>query len=155
MSEHITLVEMIGDIWNSYAADEHTYVIVTTNLKTNQYGHAIMGAGIAKECRLKFPEIPSLLGEQIKAGHKGIVKFDQFNVIAFPTKYDWKYRSSPDLITNSVIELKLMMDDNPEIKVVMPRPGCGNGGLKWSAVKPILDGILMPHRNRILIYSME
>ena len=139
-TERWPLIEMIGDIWNHTADD--TYVVVTTNLETNKLGHAVMGTGIAKECKLKYPEIPSLLGDSIKSGHKGIVKFDQFNIIAFPTKYHWYYRSSPDLIINSASELKAVLDENPEMQIVMPRPGCGNGGLKWSAVKPLLDEIL-------------
>jgi len=46
------------------------------------------------------------------------------------------------LIRQSARQLVEMADKFGWGSVVLPRPGCGNGGLDWDDVRPILEAIL-------------
>ena len=103
-----------------------------------------MGRGCALEARLKHPTIPAILGEAITrhgnhvhwlyGGLKGNIIF------SFPVKHRWNEKADLDLIERSADELRKIVPI--PWTVVLPRPGCGNGGLKWESVKPILEPIL-------------
>lgn len=116
---------------------------ITTNGMVDCRGLAIMGKGIALEARLRHPDLPKILGDLLK--EKGNhVYFLKVGYISFPTKNDWKNHSSLKLIEQSCKELiKLVNDPWYQItEVALPRPGCGNGGLLWEDVKPILEEYL-------------
>lgn len=62
--------------------------------------------------------------------------------MCFPVKYEWKQHASPVLIEQSIKELI----DSAEMfhwrRIVMARPGCGNGNLDWdTVVKPLCAGL--------------
>lgn len=114
-----------------------------------------MGAGIAKEFAQRYPELPKFLGRNIKQIGVNIPilwKGTQPNILSLPTKHHWMEMSNIDLITNSLQMIKSMADNYKWVKVVLPRPGCSNGGLDWSYVKveiqPILD-------NRFFVISND
>jgi O-acetyl-ADP-ribose deacetylase (regulator of RNase III) len=58
---------------------------------------------------------------------------------SFPVKHNWWENADFDLIEQSTIELKSIADRKKYDTIVLPRPGCGNGGLDWEDVKPILE----------------
>lgn len=102
-----------------------------------------MGAGVALEAKKRWPDLPKILAHSLK--EKGntvscLAKRDGKWIIAFPTKTDWKKPSDPFLIEQScrILKLHWSRQENKPI-VAMSRPGCGNGGLKWPEVKPILE----------------
>lgn len=51
----------------------------------------------------------------------------------------WHMRADLGLIEESARKLVAYTDYYEWKKVVVPAPGCGNGDLKWSEVKPILE----------------
>jgi hypothetical protein len=42
------------------------------------------------------------------------------------------------LIAASARQLRGLAEDRPEETFVLPRPGCGNGRLDWTVVRPLL-----------------
>lgn len=139
---------------------EFDALCITTNGIVRDDGMAVMGKGVALQCKKLWPETPRILGSLLPYGNipyqLGYVnKAGEFqtNVIvesgfmcrifSFPTKHDWRDKSDLDLIKQSsqymvryANELKLEM-------IAMSQPGCQNGGLSWEKdVRPVLSKIL-------------
>jgi len=133
--------EVKGNIW-TYPSD---YKCITTNCALRKNGNAVMGAGIALQAKLRYPDIEAVLGRHIKLHAFGVgVCLIGHNLIAFPTKHSYRDNFSDiNLIKKSAIELKELSKSLPKKSIItLPRPGCSNGNLKWSIVKPILESIL-------------
>ena len=63
------------------------------------------------------------------------------HVLTFPVKNNWWEKADLKLIEQSCQELADTCDFfKPPFYMV--RPGCGNGGLDWKEVKPILEKYL-------------
>lgn len=144
------MIEVRGNLW-TYPADIR---VITTNGTVKKNGECVMGRGCALEAKKKWNSLPLQLGLAIKH-HGNIVQ--QFQCYApdvvlfsFPVKHNWYEKADLELIRRSaqqlVVEIGKIPTDNPklleELRIVIPRPGCGNGGLKWEDVKPILEPIL-------------
>lgn len=54
----------------------------------------------------------------------------------------WACKSSLGLITTSLQDLIQITNDAGFKSVALPQPGCGNGGLSWDLVGPILEKVL-------------
>jgi len=139
--------ELQGDLWDAATALQADAVAITTNGFVKKNGEAVMGRGVALEAKQRWADLPRLLGASIsKFGNKlhafPIVLGDRpMTLIAFPVKHHWWERADPELIYYSALNLKVWAEHlHPAVKcVVLPRPGCGNGGLEWEQVKPILE----------------
>ena len=104
----------------------------------------IMGKGIAKDFKIKFPEMfkqykKKCERNEVKPGIPYIYKdLSGTRIINFPTKKHW--RNYTDL--NDVIKgINIFIDRYKEwgVKsVAFPPLGCGNGGLDWEYVGPIM-----------------
>lgn len=127
-------------------------VVITTNGTVKKNGEAVMGRGCALEAAQRFPSLPALLGEhlQFDGNHVGVfVNEDldathEFDLVTFPVKHHWRERASLELIIRSAQELVALAD--PYCvgwkTILLPRPGCGNGGLSWHIVGSTLARIL-------------
>lgn len=130
------MVEVTGNLW-TYPAD---WRVITTNGTTRRDGACVMGRGCAAEAAAKWPWLPKLLGAFVHDHGNKIYIFNDIKVLSFPVKHNWWEKADPELIRKSVDELaKLIQENWSETTIVMPRPGCGNGQLKWETVKPLLD----------------
>ena len=129
------MFETIGDIWE-HAADG--VIAITTNGSLTRDGRAIFGRGVARQAALRYPALADELGRRL-AEHGNHV-FDLCNrIVSFPVEETpW---SLPDLriIARSAEELRELADRSGWQRIVVPRPGCGGGGLSWQEVKPLLD----------------
>ena len=135
------MIESKSDIWKC-AAD---YICITTNGIIKQNGALVMGAGIAKQARDRFPGIDMALGEGVKAFGNTLIMFmtvrEEPNVISLPTKHHWKDKSDLKLIMKSVAHIAKTMRSTDT--VALTRPGCALGGLDWeSTVKPAIEPLL-------------
>lgn len=133
---------VFGDFWE-YPAEHR---IITTNAVVRKDGACVMGGGgVADQARRRFPQLPYVLGAQIKRSGNhvwdlGIYRdlFSGFRAWSFPVKRHWKDDADLDLIEQSAHELVARMEhmDHPEGTWVLPRPGVGNGKLDWALVEP-------------------
>jgi len=153
--------EITGDIFSSDIVSQYQMIGVLTNgiVKTN--GELVMGAGQAKLAATLFPSLPKYLGQYVKQygnapyvlqttfsfpipdGINGDRKDFERYLVSFPTKEHYRSDSDLELIQRSIHTLVHYVDTIGIQSCVIPRPGCGLGGLDWeSQVKPLLEAHL-------------
>ncbi len=131
------MLEECGDLWRLPA----DFRCITTNGACRRNGNAIMGKGVALQARGRYHDIEAILGSLIKK-YGNHVFYLGYNLISFPTKIHWKRDADIFLIKRSAQELVALLKDNPAKRVLLTRPGCGNGNLQWSEVKIAIQDIL-------------
>lgn len=120
----------------------------------------VMGAGIALEVKNRHPEVfneyKRMCDEKIiKPGVLTIQSVHGFSyqfILNFPTKRHWRDDSlieDIDLGVKNLYEYLLGTD----CSIAIPKLGCGNGGLNWMTVKPIISRYLYDLPNLIKIYE--
>jgi hypothetical protein len=153
--------EIKNDIWKELETNSYDAVCCTTNMIVKDNGELVMGAGIAKAFASKFSQLPKIWGEAALNIKKSRLKSniivtkwsDNLSLVSFPTKYDFKDKSNIELIESSVIQLYVVTIALGWKKVLLPRPGCNNGGLDWEKeVKPVLTEIF---DDKIVIISQD
>lgn len=146
--------EIKGNIWDFH--EKGCWICVTTNGVVNEDGEAVMGRGIALEAKKRFPGLPHDLGMAITSKGNKLYSWPKCRLVTFPTKHHWMDMSDLCLIEKSCQELVSWVDAvcsfltsalkipmvTESAKIYLPRPGCGNGGLYWNDVKPILEKYL-------------
>lgn len=133
------MIEVFGDLWN-YQADARC---ITTNGYIKINGEAVMGRGCAKEAAQMWPDLPKTLGFYLRRYGVQTMWITPPDLFVFPVKHHWKELANFTLIRKSAIELKAIVDNNPYLQtVVLPRPGCGNGGRNWDEVKLVIQDVL-------------
>jgi hypothetical protein len=129
------MLETVGDIWEH--ADRRAIIVITTNGSLSRDGRVVLGRGVAKQAALRFPDIAEKLGRLL--AELGNHVFDLGSgIVSFPVEETaW---SQPDLhiIARSAEELRELTDRSGWRRVVVPRPGCGGGGLAWKDIQPLL-----------------
>lgn len=134
--------EITGDIWDFHKQGH--WIVITTNGTVKANGEAVMGRGVALQAKQKFPDVPKLLGDEIRRRGNCLTYESSRGLIFFPVKHNYWKRADLDLIEKSVKELVDLFDnviDYPT-PIYMVRPGCGYGQLDWKDVKPILERYL-------------
>lgn len=143
--------QLIGNIWDVYR--EYDAVCCTTNNVVKKNGELVMGAGVAKEFAHKYPWLPKNWGGRVlkhtaryPGDHPTIfitLMQKKPHLVYFGTKYDWNDYSDIELIANAAQGLSMLSEVLDWTSVLLPRPGCDNGGLEWKEVeariKPWLD----------------
>ncbi len=118
---------------------------VTTNGHISRAGKVVMGRGCARELRDAAPGVDARLARLVRAHGNRVFRFTRINgadVASLPVKHHWKEEADPDLIVRSVRQLVELADKFGYQRVLIPRPGCGNGRLRWSDVKPLIQHLL-------------
>lgn len=129
------MTEVSGDIWD-YANEG--IIVITTNGQVTSRGLAVFGRGVAHQAEQRFPDLSERLG-RLLAEHGNHVHYLGDSIVSFPVEdTPW---SNPDLrlIARSAGELRELSDRYGWQRVVVPRPGCGGGGLLWRDVRPLLE----------------
>jgi len=133
--KNLVVNEMVGDLWAEHAAG--SVVAITTNGMVNRVGRAIMPRGCARQARERFPDLLQTLGSLLR--HHGNHVFDLgHKIVSFPVEEDPYQNSDIRLIEQSCKELVELAEIKGWQKIVVPRPGCGGGGLSWSLVKSVV-----------------
>jgi hypothetical protein len=142
--------EITGNLWDYHAKGK--WVCITTNGSVRRDGYAVMGRGVAYEAAQRFPGLQEHLGRVLTRSGNHVWPFVRWGVATFPVKYRWMEKADIDLIEQSAYELEEKMSALNAKEVYLVRPGCGNGGLQWENVKPILVPIL--NDNFIIVERM-
>ncbi|MDJ0615460.1 MAG: macro domain-containing protein [Calothrix sp. MO_192.B10] len=123
--------------------EEKTEAIVNT---VNCVG--VMGKGIALQFKRAYPENFRQYAKACKAGmvQPGrmftVATGSLFNpryIINFPTKRHWKAKSKIEDIQSGLIALIAEVKQLGITSIAIPPLGCGNGGLNWKEVKPLIE----------------
>lgn len=133
--------EIVGNMWDI----ECDALCITTNGTVRKDGACVMGRGCAREAATKFPHIPQRLGGLIKTYGNIICLVNDWEpvIYSFPVKHNWWEKADLGLIEASALHLMEIINDTNYTKVLLPRPGCGNGHRDWlTEVKPILEQLL-------------
>ncbi|MFQ5853179.1 MAG: ADP-ribose-binding protein [Candidatus Binatia bacterium] len=143
--------EVFGNLW-----DFDGIIAVTTNGFVKKDASCVMGRGCAREAALKFGWLPRKLGAAIAKHGNHVFYFPEYRLITFPVKHVWWEPADLNLIQQSAREL---LETIEEFKITdaiyLPRPGCGNGRLRWEDVKRIISPILKSDQFHIVTYSID
>lgn len=139
-----------GDLWKIGNPDAR---VITTNgfLKAN--GECVMGRGCAMEARDRYPGLSKRIGDRIAetGNHAYVFDVDEpWQLVTFPVKPARGSNGEPGfmcpaelgIIEASAWRVAIMAETFGWQEIVMPRPGSGNGRLKWADVKRVLGPIL-------------
>lgn len=126
-----------GNIWD-YPAD---VICITTNGTVKRNGEAVMGRGVALEATKRYPTIAKRLGSMLKGFGNVVMLLDE-ELLIFPVKHNWYEKAHIPLIQQSAVQLMGLAKKQSHLTYVLPRPGCGNGGLDWEDVRPLLEPLL-------------
>lgn len=109
----------------------------------------VMGKGIALQFKQAFPEN---FKQYKRACDRGEVQpgrmftvatgnlFNPRYIINFPTKRHWKGKSKLEDIQAGLVALVAEVQRLGVASIAIPPLGCGNGGLDWAVVKPLIVG---------------
>jgi hypothetical protein len=142
--------ETLGDLWEYH--DAGWWVGIPTNGHIRADGKATMGAGIAAQAAARYPELPRLLGAHLRALGNRLFTVEYLRIATIPTKHHWWDPADLDLIEQSALELRDWLDKHPDIRIAIPRLGCGCGRLEWKNVRPILSPIL---DDRVIVVNLS
>lgn len=137
------MLEVTGNLWDFKVHN----MCITTNGFVKKDGRAVMGAGCAKEAvdKYKLWDLPLSLGTLIKDNGNIFQRMHVGNphsLWAFPVKHNWWEKADTKLIERSCKQLAEYVAKTG-YRFILPRPGCGNGGLDWEQdVKPICQQYL-------------
>lgn len=111
----------------------------------------VMGKGIALQFKERFPmnfkiyKAACKKGEML-VGKMLVVKENTLNgeklIINFPTKTEWFKKSEYSYIEDGLKDLANVIEKYKIKSIAIPPLGCGNGGLKWEKVKPMMEKYL-------------
>lgn len=78
---------------------------------------------------------------------------EERTIINFPTKKDWKHRSSYTYIEDGLKALSTLIKERNIKSIALPPLGCGNGGLIWEKVKPMIEQHLGGLNVDVVVYE--
>lgn len=125
-----------GDMWSVF--DEADLFCITTNSTLSTRDHLVMGAGIAKQAKERFPDLPRRAGLAILNAPNptmyGLIvspkwKEEGKKIALFQTKIHWSHIASLEIIAMSTAKLKTLAEANPTAKIHLNFPGIGLGRL--------------------------
>lgn len=125
----------------------------------------IMGKGIALQFKQAFPEnfrqyAQACRSSKVQPGQMFVVStgnlFNPHYIINFPTKRHWKGNSR---IEDIEIGLKALIAEIKRLNIksiAIPPLGCGNGGLSWTQVKPLIESAFIDLPNvKVLLFAPQ
>jgi hypothetical protein len=132
------LKEITGNIWDYI---DSAIIAITTNGSVSRSGKAVIGRGVAADAVRYYPDIPFTLGSLIaRAGNH--VFYLGNGIVSFPVEHSPYETPDLRLIKQSAVEIVQLADTHQWNMIIIPRPGCGGGGLSWNEVRPALADLL-------------
>lgn len=125
----------------------------------------VMGKGIALQFKQAYPENfnayqQACKRDLVEPGRMLVVPTlgvgNPKYIINFPTKRHWKGKSRLDDIRAGLVDLIAQIQQHGIQSIAVPPLGCGNGGLDWEDVKPLIRSAFeqVPHV-RALVYEPD
>ena len=111
----------------------------------------VMGKGIALMFKERFPENNKAYEAACRAGEvrvgsmfvtAGVELSGPRWIINFPTKQNWRNPTKLEWVETGLAALKEEIVKKEIRSLAIPPLGCGNGGLEWSVVRPMIERIL-------------
>lgn len=137
-----------GDLFSSPAQ----VLVNTVNLD------GVMGKGIALQFKKLYPDMFAkyqIFCEKklLDIGKLMLYKSDNKWILNFPTKKHWRNPSTLDYIEAGLQKFVETYKDKNITSIAFPKLGCGNGGLDWNVVKPVMDEYLKNLPIDIYVYE--
>ena len=176
MDPEVRVKQWRGDIWLLH--DVGWYIGDPSNAYVKPNGCNVMGRGISLQARTRFPGVDAWYGKQLleqvrptlAAGRRVrlsdldlgalVVVNDEHRLVFLPVKTNWQEQAVRSLIEYSLAGLHVTLVERPELRVALPRLGCGNGGLDWEGddgvrmlVRAFLAKLPAEARSRVMIVS--
>jgi O-acetyl-ADP-ribose deacetylase (regulator of RNase III) len=111
----------------------------------------VMGKGVALQFKEHFTKNYRIYEDackegQVKVGKMLLTETGTLTVpkyiINFPTKQHWRGGSKIEFITSGLEDLIRVINEKDIKSIAVPPLGCGNGGLDWTKVKPLIESAL-------------
>jgi O-acetyl-ADP-ribose deacetylase (regulator of RNase III) len=107
----------------------------------------VMGKGIAAEFKRRYPGMFRRYAEHCKNGSLDIGKLYLYRtanklILNFPTKKHWRHPSRLEYIEAGLKKFVDTYAAHGIVSISFPQLGCGNGGLPWSEVQPLMQRYL-------------
>ncbi|MDY3745188.1 MAG: macro domain-containing protein [Lachnospiraceae bacterium] len=136
-----------GDIFTSPAK-----ILVNT---VNTEG--VMGKGIALELKKRYPEMfqaykKKCADQKLDVGTLMMWKKSDKWILLFPTKRQWRRPSKMEYIEKGLQRFADNWDKLGANSIAFPKLGCGNGGLNWDEVRPLMESYLGKIPMQVYIY---
>lgn len=121
----------------------------------------VMGKGVALQFKQAFPENYKAYRlacqrDEVELGRMFVWDSGQLGnhrfVINFPTKGHWRSNSKIEDIKRGLQDLVSVIAELEIESIALPALGCGNGGLNWSEVLPLIRNALDPLPVRVVIF---
>jgi O-acetyl-ADP-ribose deacetylase (regulator of RNase III) len=122
----------------------------------------VMGKGIALQFKRAFPEMFKSYERACKAGEVQLGRMHVWEspelvgprfIINFPTKDHWKAKSKIADIRAGLTDLVRVIQERGITSIAVPPLGCGNGGLNWADVRPLIESALGSLAIDVCLYS--
>jgi hypothetical protein len=118
-----------GNMWTAYVVAD--LFLVSTNSTIRQDGALVMGRGIARQAKERFPGLDVAMGRQIQAlcGNQGIYgllvssRWPVAKLGAFQVKRHYSQAASLELVRRSTAALCAWCADHPDAQVALNFPG--------------------------------
>lgn len=130
---------MITDTGGNLLRDDAQALVNTVNTV------GVMGKGIALQFKRAFPEVfteyaAACAEGRVRPGRVLPVRLEDGDrwVLNFPTKRHWRENSRLEDIRSGLDDLVRLLLEHDIRSVALPPLGCGNGGLDWSQVRPLI-----------------
>lgn len=122
--------------------DADTEAVVNT---VNEVG--IMGKGLALAFKYRYPENftayeAACKRREVRVGRMFVTeRMDMFGprcLVNFPTKKHWRDGSRLEWVRAGLDDLRKVILERRIRSIAVPPLGCGNGGLDWRVVRPLI-----------------
>ena len=150
--------EIKGDLFE-VAKDGYDAFCILTNGFIKASGELVMGKGCAKQAMTRWPELPAEIAYRIHKGGHVLHVLEFINGVDAPTPFLVAFPVKPvededgvpgfccdaklEIIEQSALALAYEISERGWKKVLLPRPGVGNGRLEWADVHPVLHAVFL------------
>lgn len=124
--------------------DKAEVLVNTVNCRLKSGGRGVMGKGVALAFAERYPSIMPDYENAIRSGELRPGRALLFDLpdgrkwAALATKDDWRDPSRPEWVEAGLKELGEKLRGGGFKSVAITPPGCGNGGLAWNTIEPIV-----------------